>query len=231
MASVDEVSSNGYMKSRVMSALDHLRDCRMSGARTLVRWSRFLHTDQTHIYDPAQGIPFAVNDTQHVISPQGRYRPKCHVGRDVISGAYFSLMNRTHTLKYKCTFIHQHATCHTRTCCTHIYTHCYAETYIRWYVCGNCETPDLWVVLWYSQKCLTVFLTIRNIGPAQSLPQIMYRWISQRYEQHYLVILMDHYMLNPLNSDTIDIDGLMQGRRNSIANALGLRLSCTNPST
>ena len=26
------------------------------------------------------------------------------------------------------------------------------------------------------------------------------------------------------------IDGLMQERRNSIANALGLRLSCTNPS-
>ena len=28
----------------------------------------------------------------------------------------------------------------------------------------------------------------------------------------------------------MDLDGLMQERRNSIANALELRLSCTNPS-
>ena len=29
----------------------------------------------------------------------------------------------------------------------------------------------------------------------------------------------------------LDIDGLVQERRNSIANAMELRLSCTNPST
>ena len=33
-----------------------------------------------------------------------------------------------------------------------------------------------------------------------------------------------------LDIDWVYIDGLMQERRNSIANALELRLSCTNPS-
>ena len=41
---------------------------------------------------------------------------------------------------------------------------------------------------------------------------------------------MYHFLLFFSDSGP-DIDGLVQGRRNSIANALELRLSCTNPST
>ena len=38
------------------------------------------------------------------------------------------------------------------------------------------------------------------------------------------------YLSNSLRPGDAYIDGLMQERRNSIANALELRLSCTNPS-
>ena len=38
---------------------------------------------------------------------------------------------------------------------------------------------------------------------------------------------MDIYSFQP---DVYKIDGLLQERRNSIANAMELRLSCTNPS-
>ena len=44
-----------------------------------------------------------------------------------------------------------------------------------------------------------------------------------------LIIHLRQFILMRLNAFTYDIDWLVQERRNSIANVLGLRLSCTNP--
>ena len=48
----------------------------------------------------------------------------------------------------------------------------------------------------------------------------------RRYRAHYDVIVMTHWDVVITQSS---IDGLVQERRNYIANALELRLSCTNP--
>ena len=44
-----------------------------------------------------------------------------------------------------------------------------------------------------------------------------------------LIIHLRQFIFMRLNAFTYDIDWLVQERRNSIANALGLRLSCINP--
>ena len=45
-------------------------------------------------------------------------------------------------------------------------------------------------------------------------------------------VLLTHYIEIMFVDEILDnINSLVQGRRNSIANALELRLSCTNPST
>ena len=48
--------------------------------------------------------------------------------------------------------------------------------------------------------------------------------------QHYTEKPFDHHIRNPYTwKDGLYIDGLMQERRNSIANALELRLPCIDP--
>ena len=55
-----------------------------------------------------------------------------------------------------------------------------------------------------------------------------WNWISLIQQSHRTNVITDHVLFILISHHYID--GLVQERRNSIANALELRLSCTNPS-
>ena len=87
--------------------------------------------------------------------------------------------------------------------------------------CVSCQNGLRWIYHEYLAKwnnrhyCNTLNLTIRQWCRWYILP----RWCQ---------FFQDPFDLCALNTDCVQIDGLLHERRNSIANVLELRLSCTN---
>ena len=77
---------------------------------------------------------------------------------------------------------------------------------------------ELWKVWSFLLSMIIAYLQFKEV--------MMYNW---QLTQIQLILLQPPFGRTELGI-SIPIDGLMQEKRNSIANALELRLSCTNPS-
>ena len=98
-------------------------------------------------------------------------------------------------------------------------------------------------IIFVPMQCSTLLIPFQLIHNHWCPPQWLAVWNSFWYSSniawyvcsisipyHYLFDTVDNCLATVFHSAWRHIDGLVQERHNSIANALELRLSCTNPS-